>query len=162
VRSVPVYAASKFENKEIIRVVHDELRRRGHTVTSDWTTEDATGMAGEVLESYMRECADKAVDGVCAAEVLLLIDHPACKGAYSELGIAIGLDKKIIVVGGVPGRHGFQNVMMHLPEVTHLATISEALDLVDEYARTSSAPPPLVEIVAFTDCGSYVVPEARA
>lgn len=136
-RKLKVYVASKFENKDVVRSVHRLLRDLGHEVTMDWTIHDAGSRRGLELAVFLQMCAHQDEKGVRDAHVLFLIDHPACKGAYTELGIAIGTNKHIIIVGGVDSpRPGMkQNIFHHKQSVKHVALIADGIAHVERIAR---------------------------
>lgn len=136
-----VYVASKFENQAEVRKAITLLREHGHDITFDWTQHSAVGKSGQELQDYLRLCAVDDYDGVLFAEALVLIDHPNCKAAYTELGMALAMQARVIVVNAVPtviDPTMHQNIFMHLPEVEHVDSIEEAvaiLDKMEEHAQ---------------------------
>lgn len=95
-----VYVASAFVNKEQVRCAQRTLMRAGHIVTYDWTeSEIPENISLAECKRYLSGEAEKDVRGVETCEALVFIDHPSCKGAYSELGMAIALKKLIIAIG---------------------------------------------------------------
>jgi hypothetical protein len=133
-----IYCASKFESKGLVQEVANLLKALGHEITFDWTVHDAAGKTAEELPAYLQLCAEQDLQGVLAADLLFLIDHPNCKGAYTELGAAASFDKHIIVVGAVnsPLTGMKQNIFMHLPEVIHVADVQAGIA---EVTRLASA-----------------------
>jgi len=119
-----VYVAGKFEEKELVRTVQRTLLERGHTITHDWTGEDATGMEGEQLEEYLADNASRDVDGVAAAEAVLILNHPKGFGMMAEMGMAIAWNIPIYVIG--PQIRDC--IFFHLPEVQGFDTIEDALE----------------------------------
>jgi nucleoside 2-deoxyribosyltransferase len=115
-----------------------QLQTMGHEITFDWTIHDAAGKTPEELVGYLQTCAEQDATGVVQADLLFLIDHPACKGAYTELGLAAALDKHIIVVGAVnsPVTGMKQNIFMHLPEVIHVADVPAGIAEVKRLTNT--------------------------
>ena len=132
-----VYVAGRFTEKPVVQDAMRQLREHGHEITFDWTHHDATGLTGDNLAHYLRSAANADASGVIFCDVLLLLDHPDCRGAYTELGIAIGLQSRILVVGAIessiPGM--WQNIFMHLPEVEHVSSVSEAITIIDQMER---------------------------
>lgn len=124
-RPARVYVASKFENKEGVRYLYDLLRAAGHEITHDWTDETASSDA----EFY--RCADKDVEGVWNADVLIIDVQPNMRGAWVEFGIALTRFIPIIVVNGKRGDHGgYECIFQHLDNVWHVDTALEAAQLV--------------------------------
>lgn len=82
------------------------LRDAGITITHDWTQdmhESACAEHGDGLvpEADRRRYADEDEAGVRAADVVLLLapNERGSSGAWTELGIAIGTGKTIVVAG---------------------------------------------------------------
>jgi hypothetical protein len=134
-----VYPASRNRQRCIDAVT--ALEAAGHKVTHNW----AIGPACR-YSSADAEIAATDVIGVKTAQVLLLLWEEGMLGANVEFGIALGLGKRIIVVGwfrpdaGGSGGQGDRNVFYHLPSVVHVATLAEALRVlndwrIDEVAR---------------------------
>jgi nucleoside 2-deoxyribosyltransferase len=96
---VKVYVAGKFQEKERVRRVQALVREYGHEITCDWTVEDDSLFDGEALRAYWRRCAQDDVAGVRACDALILLPHARGKGLWVELGIALALNKRVIVVG---------------------------------------------------------------
>jgi len=110
-----VYVAAKFENKEEVRAVYALLLQAGHTITVDWTVEPGEGDLGsEDYHKLQEEWAIKDAQGVIDCDVLVMLPHDRSKGAYAELGMAIALGKKSILV--LPEKP-FNCVFFHHPLV---------------------------------------------
>jgi nucleoside 2-deoxyribosyltransferase len=120
------YVASKFEEAPLASDVMRELEALGHIITHDWTNENADGLSGGALTTYLRECAERDVKGVVDCDVLVLLNHPHGKGMFTELGIAIARKKRIIVVQ----RSLSNNIFLFLSECECVSTIDEAIGLV--------------------------------
>jgi hypothetical protein len=122
-----IYVASKFENSKSVREAHAALREDGHTITHDWTSENATGKTGEELEYYLEDCARKDLHGVIEANGMLLLNHQLMAGGFSEFGMALmkraifGDGSILIVV--IDGRHPEKprNIFFHLSSFVHHA-----------------------------------------
>lgn len=128
------YVASKFENKEEVRRVQKLLREAGHSITHDWTVEDATGLTGEVLEAYLRRCAEKDLAGVENCDFLFLLNYLHCAGSYTEFGMALALRRLVVVVDGRDPTKS-RNIFFHLPNVYHFTSVEAAVDFVNSYAK---------------------------
>ena len=86
-----IYVATKWENREYARRIMNALEERGHVITYDWTQQ----------EQESTEQAASDVWGVQLADVLLILANTdaAYKGTYVELGVALGLFKRVLLVG---------------------------------------------------------------
>ena len=126
-----VYVAAKSEEAPRARALMTALESRGHVVTHDWTRESAEGLDGPARIEYLRRCAFADVEGVVSADALVIICHPKGSGQYTELGIAIGLGKPIIVMD----RARSSNIFLNLPiiDVIGEAGVVNALDDVAEH-----------------------------
>jgi hypothetical protein len=123
-----IYCASKFENTKSVREAYAALQADGHTITHDWTGENADGLHGQALELYLRSCAEKDVRGVSHGQGFLLLHHERVSGALTELGIAIALKKFIVVIDGKhPDKPS--NIFFHLPDVHHAQSLEQARTL---------------------------------
>ncbi|MGF2615784.1 group-specific protein [Rossellomorea vietnamensis] len=107
------YTASSFKNIESVRYVNEELKRIGYIHTYDWTQNDRASSQGD-LERIGRE--EKRA--VIASDFIIVI-LPAGKGSHIEMGIAIGLEKKIMLYS--PNEEvndrALTSTFYHLPEV---------------------------------------------
>ena len=126
-----VYAASKFENQAAVREVYRALREDGHTITHDWTEEDASQFEGDALEEYLCTCAEKDVRGVVDSEALLLLHYPKVSGAITEFGIALCKawqfpGSQLIIVIDAHKPENPRNIFFHLKFVRHAADLTEA------------------------------------
>ena len=118
-----IYVGTKWEAKDIASHAMGVLRRAGHEITHDWTAveQDGTGSAAHAI-------AD--VEGVETADVFVCIPLPDCKGTWVEFGIAVACLIPIIVVGE---EYAWKCIFEHLPRVTHVATIEDALAVLDAW-----------------------------
>lgn len=96
-----IYVAAKFEEKERVKALYDALEKAGHQITHKWIGEDASGLVGEALKSYLRTQADRDVEGVVSCDVLVLLPHEKGRGLYVELGVALAFVKPVVAVGSL-------------------------------------------------------------
>lgn len=95
------YIATKLENHVAHNVLRDALTRRGHHCTYDWTSH------GAVWEQGLAVCervAHLEADGVENADVVIML-WPGGRGTHVELGMAIALGKRVVLVTDVDGHH---------------------------------------------------------
>lgn len=95
--TVRIYVAAKFEEGPRVQKVYEKLRARGHTITHDWTNEDAEKFKN--VEGYASQCAQNDFNGVCSADAVLLFNHDRLYGGATEMGIALARDVPVYVVG---------------------------------------------------------------
>ncbi|MGD6965187.1 nucleoside 2-deoxyribosyltransferase [Rossellomorea vietnamensis] len=105
------YTASSFKNIESVRNINKELQRIGYIHTYDWTQNDRA-TSREELERIGRE-EKRAVMESDFIIVLL----PAGKGSHIELGVALGLGKKIFLYSPESADLAAKSTFYHLPEV---------------------------------------------
>jgi len=89
------YVAGKWEEREQVRQLQDELRRLGHTITVDWTWHEFED--GGYPVQYAQE--DVFGAATCDAYVGRFVNPNSYKGALVEMGVALGLGKKVFVIG---------------------------------------------------------------
>ena len=116
-----VYLAAMYSLMTSMQFYHDRLRNAGHEPTSRWVdgNEEGTSCA---------EAAAMDLIDIERADVLILFTNQKgtmfkSGGRFVELGYAIGIDKRIIVVGD------YENVFIHLPEIERVDTFTQALRL---------------------------------
>ncbi|MEO4054888.1 nucleoside 2-deoxyribosyltransferase [Solibacillus sp. CAU 1738] len=85
------YVASSFQNIEAVRFVSEHLKNKGYVQTYDWTKNKR---ASHIKELKAIGQAEKK--SVIEADFLIVL-LPAGKGSHIELGIALGLGKKIFL-----------------------------------------------------------------
>lgn len=94
-----VYIATSFKNKEGFNNLKDLLEAAGHTITHDWSKDDASKYKdGPEKELYLMDCAIKSIGGICQAEAVVLLAAPDMAGAFVEMGLAIGAGVSVIVL----------------------------------------------------------------
>ena len=122
-RPMKVYLAARYSRNDEMRGVRDVLEALGHEVTSRWIDQHG----GNLLESFVAEklnddpghCARYAqadVDDLAAADVVISFTAAGGGGKggrHVEYGLALGLGKRLVIVG--PREHVFHT----LPQVEH-------------------------------------------
>ena len=89
-----IYVAGKWEDREEVKLLQTELIALGHEITCDWTIHELPEK-----EKYAIEDVEgvKACDGLIA---LMIYDYQY-KGSIAEIGMAIALDKPVLVIGAM-------------------------------------------------------------
>ncbi|MBT4962608.1 MAG: hypothetical protein HOI53_09255 [Francisellaceae bacterium] len=87
------YIATKLENNHKHNLVRNQLSDIGWSLTYDWTTH---GSVKNTSVDRLNEVAHNEVRGVLSADVVIIL-LPGGRGTHTELGLAIGLNKIIVV-----------------------------------------------------------------
>jgi nucleoside 2-deoxyribosyltransferase len=117
-----IYVAAKFEERTKVQRVYEKLRSRGHTITHDWTNEDAEAFKN--VPGYAAKCAQNDFDGVKNADAVLLFNHDRLFGGASEMGIALATDVPVYVVG----REIRENIFFNMSEgISHFVQEDDAI-----------------------------------
>lgn len=105
--------------------VAEVLNRQGHSITSRWHYKAFNLTETHTVEERF-EIAQEDYDDVKSADYLVLVagseKYPG--GKFVETGIAIGLGKKVIVIGRR------ENMLIWLPEIDQVQTPEEAVHLI--------------------------------
>ena len=89
------YIAGKFQEREEIRKLQNELRKMGNIVTIDWTWHE------EDDPNYPSQYAIEDIIGAtsCDAYVGLFVNEVNYKGALVEMGAALACGKMVFIIG---------------------------------------------------------------
>lgn len=106
--TMKIYVAGKFgmgAELDAIRHVQTTLVAAGHSIAHDWTRVEGTAEQGtwpaDRRRVFRALCAKLDIDGVRAADaVVVLMDDCAYsyRGTWTEIGAALGLGKRIIII----------------------------------------------------------------
>ena len=94
------YVCGKWGDKPLAQRVMNHIRSAADEITHDWTTFKADGPEYQRLAI----CAGKNVEGVQQCEILIALmtdETYAYRGTFTEIGVALGLAKSVIIVGPV-------------------------------------------------------------
>lgn len=107
------YLASGFSNKHLVRNVSEQLKREGYIHTYDWTENDRASTVEEL--QHIGQCEK---DAIIDSDVVIVI-LPGGKGSHVELGMALGLRKRVILFSPGDEIYDFESTttFYHLPEV---------------------------------------------
>lgn len=87
-----IYVASSILNKKKVQKVQQKLTNLGHTITFDWTKDEAINKEASVV------CAFNDLGGVFTADCIVIL-APGRIGTFTEFGYALGLGRPVILVG---------------------------------------------------------------
>jgi nucleoside 2-deoxyribosyltransferase len=85
------YVASSFKNIDKVRYVSEQLKNKGYIHTYDWTKNERALTVEE-----LKQIGQKEMKAVIESDFIVIL-LPAGKGSHIELGIALGLNKKVIL-----------------------------------------------------------------
>lgn len=90
-----IYVAGKWEEREEIRKLQNELRKLGHIITIDWTWHEVDD------PGYPSQYAVEDIIGVsgCDCYVGVFKNSHDYKGALVEMGVALSFDRKVYIIG---------------------------------------------------------------
>jgi nucleoside 2-deoxyribosyltransferase len=123
------YVASSFINIEQVRYVSGKLKSLGHIHTYDWTQNERAS----TLED-LKQIGKLEKDAVSKADFVVII-LPGGKGSHIELGIALGLNKKIILYSPDQSIYNFTttSTFYHLTEVEKfIGTLDELVEFLEK------------------------------
>ena len=89
------YVAGKWEDRKTVRKLMDKIQDFGHAITYDWTKDEETDEGYPIVNAIN----DTRGVQICDAYVGRFIDKNEYKGALVEFGIALGLNKRIFIIG---------------------------------------------------------------
>jgi hypothetical protein len=118
------YVASGFQNKELVKKIGNDLQKNlKWQLTYDWTLNDRA----ETKEA-LAEIGIKEYEAVMAADITIVI-LPGGKGCHTELGIALGNKKTVILYDpeGVLEELKKATTFYFLPDIIHWNGVVEEL-----------------------------------
>lgn len=120
------YIATKLENHAEHNWLRDKLNLLGHECTYDWTTHGPVYSKGlQVIE----EVAQLEHQGVADADTVIML-WPGGRGTHVELGMAIALGKRCVIISDVEAHHAATLetcAFYHHPRVSMHKTVAEYL-----------------------------------
>ena len=90
-----IYIATALERAGDHNLLRDALRREGHELTYDWTTHGS--VKGQGVDR-VRSVARAEAEGARTADAVVAL-LPGGRGTHVEIGIAIGANVPVILVG---------------------------------------------------------------
>ncbi|RLQ92406.1 group-specific protein [Falsibacillus albus] len=121
------YVASSFSNIANVRCVSQMLIDNGWIHTYDWTKNERA-----VTVNDLKQIGEKEKEAISESD-LVIVMLPAGKGSHIELGIALGLNKRIILHSPTNEVNDFENTttFYHLTEVEKFyGTVDELVEFV--------------------------------
>jgi hypothetical protein len=123
--SKKIYIAGKYTDPNISNYM-EFIKSRGNEITYDWVKN---------LGLSPPNAARNDIIGVKRCDILIAImDDPdyAYRGTFTEIGAALALDKRIIIVN--PGDRSYckENCLYQHPDIDHVLTFTDALDSIED------------------------------
>ena len=115
-----LYVAGKFEDHDECRMIMDRLEEQGHIITCDWTNHEYSDKA------YPTKYCQDDIKGVqdCDCLIFNAFNERKYSGALVEMGIALGLDKPVLILG-----HGIDTcIFTHSPLVKKFDNMKDLLE----------------------------------
>jgi hypothetical protein len=128
-----VYVAAPFERKAEVLNLYRILKKRGHSVSFDWTVHKKIKPFTENLE-LAKKYSSEDIDGVKDSDVFILLsEREGCRGMHVELGAAIMSNVK----SGKPaifiaGDHNSGSLFYFHPCVKRRETVKQVLEEIDK------------------------------
>lgn len=97
-----VYLAARYGRRDELNGYRERLHRDGLEVTSHWLTADPPAPIAALTDAHWRDLAEADIDDICRADALIAFAEEAEGGGggrHVELGVALALDKLVVVVG---------------------------------------------------------------
>jgi len=123
--AITFYTASSFQNKNDVKYVNQQLAVKGYELTYDWTE-------NQRARSLVELCTigEYEIQGVKDADFLIVL-LPGGKGSHIEMGIALGLGKKVYLFS--PNNQVYElaatSTFYHVSLVTiYVGTINKIID----------------------------------
>ncbi|MFD2922187.1 nucleoside 2-deoxyribosyltransferase [Halobacillus naozhouensis] len=125
------YIASSFKNIDKVRYVSEQLKAQGYVHTYDWTQHEKAS----TLED-LKQIGQQEMNAVAESDFIVVL-LPAGKGSHIELGIALGLNKKVILYSPNNEINNFTttSTFYHLSEVEKFIG---SLDGLVEFLKSSA------------------------
>lgn len=129
-----IYIAARYDRLDEMNIYREELRRNGFDVNSRWLngthqihpSPEKVDNHDENVAWEARPFAQDDLEDVNACDTLIFFAEPANShskrgGRHVEFGIALALEKRIIVVGNR------ENVFHCLPQIEHYDSFGQCL-----------------------------------
>jgi nucleoside 2-deoxyribosyltransferase len=97
-----VYLAARYSRRDELNRYREQLSGQGITVTSHWLTADPPVPVADLTDTHWRELAETDIDDIRRADALVAFAEDSGGGGggrHVELGVAVALEKFVVVVG---------------------------------------------------------------
>lgn len=128
------YIASSFKNTEAVQYVAEQLKEKGWCHTYDWTENAAVKEQRAFTIDELIEIGQQEKAAITESDFVVIL-LPGGKGTHIEMGIALGLGKKIYLYSedGAVDRLEMTSTFYHLPEVEKcFGSLDELLEKIND------------------------------
>lgn len=124
-----IYLAARYSRRDEMRIVANELDRKGFEVTSRWLYEDASlnSKLGDHSSEFYRQTAQIDIEDITDADTIVFFAEDPHVGVprggrHVEFGYAYAAGKRMVVIGEP------ENIFHYLTDVYVYPTIREFID----------------------------------
>lgn len=131
-----IFVAARFGQKEEVRALYEELGKRGHKITLDWTKHKPIKPYIDNQELSARY-SNEDITGVFDCDIFILLADEAGTGMHIEFGAALITS---IICGGEPriyvvGENNARSMFYFHPSIKRVENIEKLLKEIDELGR---------------------------
>lgn len=129
-----IYIAARFSRRPEANELANRLQKLGHRITSRWVKPECghvlpTGLSQQASNSERERFAQEDISDVLNCDAMVsLMEQPRSDGRggrHVEFGMALALDKKLIIIGPR------ETVFHHLPEVLQFNSVENFLNFLE-------------------------------
>jgi len=126
---ISVYVAGKWTDKDTIAMKMNQIEKLGYDISHKWINYEPTGKYNKST------LADYDLKGVQNCDLLIVVmDDPlyAYRGTFTEVGIALGLGKKIYIFDPNENSYSSTNVFYHHPSIKHFNKWDDIMQMLED------------------------------
>lgn len=123
-KTLNVYCAGKY-NDEFMPINISLIEKEGYNITYNWTLNKHLPQSQAALND---------IEGVKKCDILIVIMNDKkyeYRGTFCEVGCALGLDKRIIIVNNNKESFCTTNCFYHHPSIIHVNDITKAIRILN-------------------------------
>ncbi len=149
-----VYVATALGRLEYAHAMIAQLRALEFEITYDWTVHGSL----QAWPERWSPAAEAEARGVASADALVVL-LPGGLGTHTELGIALGTHRRIVMVGTDPGDTERTCIFHHHPAILRVPTAADAVGVLRAWRMEKGTAPriPLIPESALT----LILPERK-
>lgn len=135
---VKFYVASSLQNRNAVVYVTNQLKSQGYLHTYDWTQNTISDEHRQSTLHDLSKIGRQEKKAVMDSDFVVIL-LPGGKGTHIELGIALGLGKKVFLYSpdGTINNSETTSTFYHLTEVEKcIGTLDELLEKILTYAES--------------------------
>jgi hypothetical protein len=136
-KSISLYVAAKFNRKDEVKKLHKEAKKRGWTISEDWTRHEKVDIM-EVGTIIAEMRAQDDLEGVTIADVFIMLADEPGPGMYVELGVAIAMSVTYgtpLIILVVPEELKCRSIFFYHPNVIRRTTTEGLLEEAERFIK---------------------------